>query len=373
MSYSPQRVVWEITYKCNINCIHCGSDCANLEKSYQLTTKECLNVINQLSKLGCKSIVLSGGEPFMRKDWAVIASAIMNQGMLVSFISNGYLLNEENVKILGALKPNAVGISIDAADWYLHDYIRGINGIFDRVINAIHLLHANNLVPSVVTTVHKLNFEQLPKIRELLVKNKVKYWQIQYGNLIGRMTRDFMITEAQFYETGKFIAETRNKYGKYFAGINGADGMGYYGDLGKHLHPNWRGCHAGICALGIESDGNIKGCLSLQLEGFTEGNIRDKSLIEIWNDPESFKYNRQFDLDLLSGYCKECLYSALCKAGCLKSATSLSGGGRCNPLCFYKLEKEGFSSEEQARIKFSKQELADIYGKIRPLPDKFFE
>lgn len=372
MAYVPEKVVWEITYKCNVNCIHCGSDCSSEEKPYQLTTAECFRIINDLAAIGCKTIILSGGEPLIRKDSGAIASEIIRHGMNVCFISNAYLVNEETIKVLRAIRPLSFGISLDAAESYLHDYIRGKKGCFENVLRAFKLLRENGITTSIVSTIHKLNYDQLSKIRDLLIKNGIRYWQIQYGDYIGRMTKETMITEAQFWEIGKFIDETQQKYKKDFDVISGADVFGYNGVLGERIQGCWIGCHAGSRTLGLGSDGTIRGCLSLQKDEFIEPyTTKERSLVDIWNDPESFKYNRQFDCSMLTGYCKNCVYAAVCKAGCVRAASI--EGGRCNPYCLYKIEKEGFSSQEQATVHFSKQEIAEIYNPLRQLPEEFFD
>ena len=369
MRYQPDTAIWEITFKCNVNCIHCGSDCASIEKDNLLTTAECFEIIEDLADIGCKTVILSGGEPLMRKDIGAIGTMIKRCGMNVAFISNGYLLDDETIKVIAAIKQIAYGISIDDAEPYLHDYIRGKQGVFEHVKDAIRLLHEHAIPPSIVTTVHKLNFDQLGKIREFLIKNKVRLWQIQYGDHIGRMPRNTMVTEAQFFEIAKFILETRQKYGKYFDKISGADVIGYLGELGQKVQGSWWGCHAGMKTIGIGSDGSIRGCLSLQMDRYIEGNTHERSLYEIWNDRNSFSYNRRFDCSMLTGYCKDCIYNAVCKGGCIRSATVL--GGRCNPYCLYRIEKEGFSSEEQSRIHFSPEELFMLYNPLRPLKKEF--
>jgi len=369
MRYTPETVVWEITFKCNVNCIHCGSDCTSVEKEHQLTTAECFDIIEDLADIGTKTVILSGGEPLMRQDIGAVAARIRTLGMKVAFISNAYLVNENTIKILDAVRPVAYGISIDAADSWMHDYIRGRQGCFEHVQNAIKLLHEKNITPSVVTTVHRLNYSQLPKIRDFLIKNNVRLWQIQYADNIGRMPYETMLTEAQFLEIAKFILQTREKYSNKFDSVSGADVFGYLGDIGRKVQGLWWGCHAGMSALGLGSDGTVRGCLSLQMDKYIEGNVRERSLKEIWNDKNSFAYNRRFDCSMLTGYCKECVYSAVCRGGCLRAASA--GGGRCNPYCLYKIEKDGFSSEEQAKKDFSKEEIFMIYNKIRPLPKEY--
>lgn len=371
MKYSPSTVVWEITFKCNVNCIHCGSDCTSVEKEHQLTTAECFDIIEDLADIGTKTVILSGGEPLMRQDIGAIATMIKRLGMNVAFISNGYLVNEKTIKVIEAISPVAYGISLDAGEDYLHDYIRGKQGCFEHVQNAINLLNKHKIPVSIVTTLHKLNYSQLPKIRDFLIKNKIRLWQIQYGDNIGRMSKDTMLTEAQFMEVAKFILETREKYSDKFDKVSGADVFGYLGDIGTKVQGPWWGCHAGMKTLGLGSDGTIRGCLSLQMDKYIEGNARERSLKEIWNDKNSFSYNRRFDCSMLTGYCKDCVYASVCKGGCVRAATTSEG--RCNPYCLYKFETEGYSSDEQARTEFSKEEIFMIYDKIRPMPKEFIQ
>lgn len=373
MAYKLSRVVWEVTSKCNMNCIHCGSDCTCDSNGNDLTTSECLEVIEDLADVGCQLVFLSGGEPLLRKDLGVLISSILLHGMKAAIISNGYLLNEENIAKIKAYNLLAYGMSVDAGVPYLHDYIRGIKNSFLHIENSINLLIKNNIVPSVVTTVHKLNYNQLPLIRDFLIKTGVKIWQIQYADHIGRMQKNCKITEAQYLEIAKFILATRKNYSNHFINVTGADVFGYMNDMSIELQNvgYWAGCVAGILVAGISSDGTVRGCLSMQDDKYIEGNIRERSFKDIWNDKNSFKYNRRFECSMLTGYCANCLYASVCKGGCMRSASL--DGGRCTTYCLHKFEQKGFSSPVEERTDFSKQELFDLYNPIRKLPDEFLK
>lgn len=373
MPYELSRVVWEVTSKCNMNCLHCGSDCKCDPKLQELTTAECLAVIDDLADVGCKLVFLSGGEPLLREDLGTLISSILLHGMKVAIISNAFMINEKTIEKIKAYNLLAYGISLDAGEAYLHDYIRGLKNSFEHIEKGIKLLIDNNIVPSIVTTVHKLNYHQLPKIRDFLIKNGVKIWQIQYGDHIGRMPKECQITEAQYTEIAKFILETREKYKDHFINVTGADVFGYMDDVSEKLHSfgYWTGCMGGILVAGISADGSVRGCLSMQADKYIEDNIRNRSFKEIWLDKNSFKYNRRFDCSMLTGHCKDCYYAPICRGGCMRSASL--DGGRCSQYCLYKFEKDGFSSPEQARTEFSKQELFDLYNPLRPLPEEFMK
>jgi radical SAM protein with 4Fe4S-binding SPASM domain len=126
-----------------------------------------------------------------------------------------------------------------------------------------------------------------------------------------------------------------------------ADDIGYYGkpeqllrDDGGEL-PFWIGCRAGCQVVGIESGGNVKGCLSLpsSMHGearFVEGNLRDRPLAEIWNAPGAFAYNRADASSRLTGFCGVCRYRDFCRGGCTWTTyCHAQAGGEGNPFCFY--------------------------------------
>ena len=92
--YIPGQVVWETTLRCNLKCIHCGSS-AGKSRQNELTTKEALKVVKDLSELNTESVCLMGGEPFLRKDWDIISKEIKNYNMKLLFISNGYNINDK--------------------------------------------------------------------------------------------------------------------------------------------------------------------------------------------------------------------------------------------------------------------------------------
>ncbi|MCD7878464.1 MAG: radical SAM protein [Candidatus Gastranaerophilales bacterium] len=338
--YKLDIAVWEITLKCNICCLHCGSSADIHSRPKELTTDEALDLIEQLSDLGCKRVVLSGGEPFLRKDWAVLALRIRDLGMNVSFISNGYVVNDDIIDLLCLIDPAGVSFSLDGGCAQTHDYIRGKEGVFERCINALRKTSQRGLYSSAVTSVHKKNIGELPQILDLLIENGVKAWQIQTATPQGRMPKDLALNEAEYYSLAEFIAENREK-NKHFIRIMEADCIGYYSKLSPKLEmKQWKGCQAGLRAIGIESDGAIKGCLSLHGDKYIEGRIREKSLSEIWNSKENFKYNRRFSPDLLAGICKDCKWGAVCRGGCSEKAQTFTGTPWGSPFCLYRIESE---------------------------------
>lgn len=338
----PLAAVFELTLLCNMKCMHCGSS-AGLKRVDELTTLEWKNTVSNLSEMGCKSIVLMGGEPFLRKDWYEIAEYVKNEGIKLSFISNGYCIDDKIISNLQHLSPHSVGISIDGGTPETHDSIRGISGAYLKAANSVESLLNAEINTSIVTTVHKINFQELPLIRDFLI-NRNLAWQIQMADPIGRFPMDLHLTKKEFYSVALFIEDTRHKYSIKEMPITGAHCIGYHSKVLKNIqtYSLWRGCQAGISALGIQSNGGVVGCLSLPDE-FVQGNIRKNTVEEIWNSPDFASYNRHFNKEQLNGTCKNCKYGKSCKGGCMAVSTSITGLMHADPFCLYKIENNAIS------------------------------
>ncbi|MCK5458609.1 MAG: radical SAM protein [Thermoplasmatales archaeon] len=339
--YVPVSAVWEITLACNMKCMHCGSS-AGKKRSNELTTEEALNLCEELKELGTSIITLIGGEPFLREDWYIIAKKIRELGMDLTFISNGLLINRKTISQLKKLNPYAVAISLDGALSDTHDSIRGVKGSFNKCMSSLRLLKEVDLPTSVITTLHEGNVKELPKIRKFLL-NKGIAWQIQMAGPTGRFPKDLVLSKGEFYSAAMFISSSRNRYSIKELPVMGAHNFGYHSQILGNLmiSPIWKGCQAGITTIGIQSNGSIKGCLSLP-DDYIEGNIRNQNLTEMWNSPSFALYNRKFKKEDLKGGCKTCKYGKSCKGGCETVSTAITGEMHGDPYCLYLIEKESF-------------------------------
>jgi radical SAM protein with 4Fe4S-binding SPASM domain len=334
--YDSASAVWELTLKCNMRCLHCGSS-AGKARPDELTTEESVKLCRDLTKISCKGVALIGGEVFLRDDWFEIAEEVKRQKMKLSIISNGFIIDERMASKISRLDPDVVGISIDGSNAGTHDYIRRTKGSYSRAVNAATLLKKKNLSVTIITSVHKLNFKELPEIRNMILKKDIA-WQIQMAAPFGRFRKEYMLTPMEFYSVGLFISSLRKKFNLNDLPVGGAHDFGYFSSVLPYpRRGDWSGCQAGITNLGIQSNGNIKGCLALS-DDFIEGNVKDRDIVGLWNDADSFSYNRQFKTSSLSGFCRDCPYSRVCKGGCLSVAYAV-GKRREDPYCFYRIER----------------------------------
>lgn len=337
--YIPDMAVFEITSRCNLKCIHCYSS-SGKAKPNELTTKEALQLCEDLDKINSKEVCLLGGEPFLRKDWHIIGKKVKDLGMKLSLISNGFIINKEIVSRLVDLEPCEISLSLDGASAKTHDYIRGVEGSFNKVFNSISLLTENNLPTSIITAVNKLNFKELPDMVNLLIGGNVK-WNIQAAAPVGRFSKKYALSEDEFFTMGLFVVSIREKYSADEFPVIAAQCIGYNSHFAqKGFYPtDWNGCEGGISFISILSNGDIKGCLSLPDE-YIEGNIRKRSVVDIWNDPNLFSYSRNFDKSRLGENCKGCKHGEKCRGGCLTMSIGRTGKPFNDPFCFYRIEKE---------------------------------
>lgn len=148
------------------------------------------------------------------------------------------------------------------------------------------------------------------------------------------------------------------------------DSIGYFGPHDEALRGRrwdgkpqcWGGCQAGLSAIGIEADGTVKGCLSLQArwgdhDPFAEGNLKDRSLIEIWRSPTAFAYNRQHTKDKLTGPCARCVHAEQCRGGarCVSSAAIQSVTE--DPYCWFLVSGELDEAVAHKRVPRSARDL----------------
>ncbi|MFX1295271.1 MAG: radical SAM/SPASM domain-containing protein [Promethearchaeota archaeon] len=334
MKYQPKFIVWELTLACNAKCKHCASN-AGPKRIKELNTQEAFNLIEQLELAGTECIFLSGGEPTLRADFYDIAKKIDTSNMIYGFVTNG--LTKLNVDFLKRYSPFTIGVSIDGTE-KTHNDIRGMPDAFNRTWAIIRELVKNNLPVSIVTAVSKYNFKDIKRIELDILYNKVGAWQLQMVIPEGRMDKSFTINEQEYYELCKFITKEKQDLDGIL-NIVAADNLGYYGSLEGNLHTNpWRGCPAGTEVGGIESNGNIKACLSIMHPQAIAGNIREKSFSEIWNNDEIFEFFRNFKGT--EGLCGNCNRASDCKGGC--SATLVGFNNQLKreyPYCVKRYEE----------------------------------
>ncbi len=316
MDYNLQHCVWEITLACCFSCRYCGS-AGGRARDNELSTEECFSVADQLAELGCSRVSMIGGEVFMRRDWKAIVGRLTGYGIRVNIITNGFLFSDSLIEDLKSLDIESVSVSLDGPK-EVHDKYRQ-EGSYDRALRAIRVLAGSGIPVSVISTLNAENAPRLPELYETLLPSGIFAWQLQACSPMGNAANGGIDIAFDPREVIRFV-DSHMRQAPFMLGV--ADNIGYFtpeegsirGNMsGRAYYP---GCSAGLTSIGIDSVGNVRGCESMYDPHFTEGNLRERTLREIWEDPDAFAYNRKFDQSMLTGPCATCELGGYCAGGC---------------------------------------------------------
>jgi radical SAM protein with 4Fe4S-binding SPASM domain len=321
-TYPLISAVWEITMNCNMRCKHCGSSCEG-PLDDELTTEEALDLCDQLGKMGLRRITLSGGEPFTRSDWPQLIARLASHGVKANILSNGWLLDRDTIRRAAKAGVVNLGMSLDGLE-ETHDYIRK-KGSFAHIMNALDIMREEKMPVAIVSCIHERNVGELKEIHDILVEKGVADWQLQSATPMGNMLQHLdWIPDQEGVDEIIDIAHEFAMAGKIR--IDLADDIGYFNlkevEIRRAAFQDgaysgiWTGCPAGKAVIGIRTNGDIIGCLSIRDDSYIEGNIRDHSMKELWTRPGAFAWNRELTKEKLDGFCGTCQYGNYCLGGC---------------------------------------------------------
>jgi radical SAM protein with 4Fe4S-binding SPASM domain len=345
----PIYVVWEITLKCDLACRHCGSR-AGPARPDELSLEEALDVVRQLAELGVKEVTLIGGEAYLYEGFTEVIAAIRARGMQSSMVTAGRGFDEARARAAQRAGLQTVSFSIDG-DEATHDRLRGLEGTYRGALAAMQICRQIRLPFSVNTQVNRLSMPHLAHVFGMLRDAGAHGWQIQLSVPAGRAADEPEVLLQPydlltlFPELARLKALADQARIKCLLGNN----VGYFGPydhLLRNLSPcgHSTSCPAGRLGMGIEANGDVKGCPSLPTQRWVGGNSRERSIADIWERSEPLRYNRDRTVDDLWGFCRTCYYADECRAGCTWMSSSVLGRPGNNPYCHHRaleLEKRG--------------------------------
>ena len=296
-------LLWECTLRCNLNCIHCGSDCHKESDIPDMPIADFLKVIDEIKPFvnsRYTTIVFTGGEPLMRNDLEECGLGLYKREFPWGIVTNGALLTENRLESLMEAGMRALTISIDGFQ-ASHNRLRGRPDSYTRAHNALsYLVRTEGLRYDVVTCVSQYNFDELAQFREMLINEGVKEWRLFTIFPIGRAALDenLQLKEEQFKALFDFISINRaDKRLKMSYGCEG-----YLADYEGKVRDNFFFCRAGISVASVLADGSISGCPSLR-NNFVQGNIYKDRFMDVWNNRFQIMRNRKWTK---TGECADC-------------------------------------------------------------------
>ncbi|MBU0457605.1 MAG: radical SAM protein [Nanoarchaeota archaeon] len=323
------RVQWHITEMCNLNCIHCYQD--ELCVKDELNLNQIKTAANMLKKtvdkwgMDCE-ISLTGGEPFVRKEWFEICKFLDEMGFYISILSNGLLIDEKIIQKLKEIKNlRYIQISLDGGSKEVHEKVRGRN-TFDKTISSINLLKENEIKVATKFTVHKLNFPDLVNYLNLTEALGVDFVSaaryIPWGQ--GNNIKEYFLTKEEVKNVYELVLKYANKnQGKILY-----DTRRPLWVLLKDKDTDVGGrCMAGINGLTILPNGDVLPCRPM---GVKIGNILKQTFFEMWYTSDLLWKIRNYK----HWSCGECGLGKVC-GGCLAISNAIHKDYFVNdPQCF---------------------------------------
>ncbi len=308
-----------------------------------MSTEEAFHFLDELAAHFSPLLILSGGEPLCRPDIFDIASYATKKGLAVALATNGTLVNESVAQKIRESGIRRVGVSLDGPTPPVHDSFRGLAGSFDAAVAGLRRIQAVKVSTQINATVTRHNVDLLPRILELALDLGVDALHIFCLVPVGcgmQIAAEQQIPPERYEEVLRWLFEKSRRVKIHLK----ATCAPHYYRIMRQLAPSeevarhekkgmsamTKGCLAGQSVCFISHTGEVFPCGYLPL---SSGNIRRRSLVEIWRDSPIFKSLR--DSSQLKGKCGICEYREVCQ-GCRARAYGCTGDFLAEePYCIY--------------------------------------
>ncbi len=308
----PRMVGTEITRKCNLACPHCGN-AATRKALNELGTREWFDVIDQLVDLGAEWMGWTGGEPLLRDDLEEIIRYAHARGITRTGITtNGILVTETRARSLQAAGVSVMQISIDGSTAERNREIRRATiEDYSAIMNGIRACRAIGLRVDLAMLLSKTTLPDAVPFLQLADREGVKHVRfcgfVPAGRGKGNAVMDRMMFNGSLGELKAFTEQAvcLEEPVAMFDPAVGPTPPAY----------EFHDCLAGVEMLYISCVGDVYPCTSLIDHRFKVGNLRERTLETIWNDPKMTEIAR-FPREQIHGHCRECEQFSVCRGAC---------------------------------------------------------
>ncbi len=355
-------VVWNMTQRCNLRCLHCYSRSENIEYGNELRTEEGIELIDDLARFGVPVILFSGGEPLMRRDFPLLASHARERGMRVVLSTNGTLIDREMAKVLREIDLSYVGVSLDGMR-ETNDRFRGVKGAFDAALRGIRNCQMEGIKVGLRFTINKKNVSDVPLIFDLLKEEnipRVCFYHLVYTGRGSKLVKEDLSHEESRKTLDLIMRRTRELHESGFpieslTVDNHCDGIYIYLRLLKEdperarevyelLQMN-QGNSSGIGIACVSWDGSVHADQFWRHYSF--GNVRERKFSEIWRDTSdplmAGLKNRKPLIKAHGDRCARCKWFDLCNGNLRVRAEAVYNDiWADDPACYLTEEEIGY-------------------------------
>ena len=337
-------VAWEVTRACNLNCVHCRASAQLGPYPQELNTIRAKEVLDQIREVGKPIIILTGGEPLLRKDIFDLADYGTKKGLRMVMGTNGTLITPDISKKIQDSGIKRVSISLDGSTRESHDKFRQVDGAFDRAIKGVSYLKEQGIEFQINTTITRYNLFELTGIFDLTVRLGAVAHHIFLLVPAGR-AQEMVNQELNAEEYENTLHWFYKQQDKTPLKLKATCAPQYYRIIRQEAHSKGqkmnrktygidavtKGCLAGISYCFISNEGIVQPCGYLELNS---GDLNESTFSNIWKNSPVFVNLRDFSK--YKGKCGRCEYINVC-GGCRARAYAATGDYLSEePLCAYK-------------------------------------
>ena len=351
-------VVWNITRKCNLKCVHCYAHATDQEYKNELSFEQGKVILDDLADFGVPVVLFSGGEPLVRKDLPDLAAYAVKKGMRAVISTNGTLITRELAGILKDIGLSYVGISLDGME-DVNDMFRGVKGAYANAMKGIENCQKAGIKVGLRFTINKRNADEIPAIFDLLEERDIPracFYHLVYTGRGSELINEDLSHEETRKTLDLIMERTRDLHDRGFPKEiltvdNHADGPYLYmrlrnenperaAEVLKLLQMN-EGNNSGRGIGCISWDGTVHADQFWRHRSF--GNVKDTPFSKIWTEPED-----KFLLELkekkkhVNGRCAKCRWLSICAGNFRVRAEAVTGDVWApDPACYLTDEEIG--------------------------------
>ena len=365
--YKAYSVSWNLTQRCNLECAHCYmSAFPGADASGELSTEECRRVMDEIAQVNPHVfLILTGGEPLLRKDLFALAAAGSEKGFTIVIGTNGVLLRDKQARLLKEHGVQGASLSLDSIDAKKHDAFRHLPGAWEGAVRATKALNAEGLDFSLHMSVTDWNVEEIPAMIDLARELGAKVLNFFFLVRTGRGQGLTDITPEQYEKILTYLARVQGvgnggshpapsvfeaQEDAWSVTAGRAGGLLIRAKCAPHFRriiweldptsPLLKNYAHGSCPAGkyycrITPEGNVTPCPYMPVSA---GNLRERSFADLWQSADVFTDLRE---PRLGGRCGACEFSKIC-GGCRCRAYATYGDYLAeDPACGYQPGRHG--------------------------------
>jgi len=299
---APVNVTWEVTYTCNLSCVHCLSD-SGARRGGELDTEQCKGVIDALAAEKVFQFNIGGGEPFMRPDFLDLMDHAHEKGMVTCISTNGTLIDEETARRLDH-RLVYIQVSLDGATPEANDAIRG-KGSYDRAVQALEHLRKRDIEVSINTVLTRLSYPQLNDMVKLAADfgAKLRVSRFRPSGRGKKSWKELNVSRDEMADFSRWLSD--------HLGVSTGDSFfSVTTEERRSLGLNMCGACKLTCC--VSPRGDVYPCAFLQEDEFRAGRLPRDSFADIWENSPVFHSFRQLEIKS----CESCMRFDLCHGGC---------------------------------------------------------